>query len=431
MPSYDKQDFRQNRQRSSSTDSAGGDSANSELLKDANSIEFWKDNYTWPSTYFKRGPRMSLPLVRKRSSSIRSLELQSSQGTSNDLPRESKSAPYKDARYETYLATAGAFMDIPPLKVTDACKDLCRRLLIKEQPTPADSLFRDDIFEKTCSKIRNENEARVIKDITWLIVSSVETLATYEAIELDILIEKVNSSWLKCLPLTDIRPQPDYSVGFRASAFTKDQLKKLSPFVGGYKDQCSVMAREDMYFPFLTCEVKCGDQALNVADRQNMHSASVSVKGIVELFKRVKRQDEIDRKILAFSVSHDNEAVRIYGHYALINENDTSFYRHPIKKFDFTSEDGKEKWTTYKFTRNVYDTFVPIHLQRICAAVDQLPQPEDFLVKPLSQQTNAGYVKQDDSQSTISYSQESVPRLSLSQTSEPEFKKLRGKRAAK
>lgn len=90
-------------------------------------------------------------------------------------------------------------------------------------------------------------------------------------------------------------------------------------------------------------EVKCGNEALNIADRQNAHSASVAVNAVVELYRAVSRQEELHRKILAFSVSHDNEAVRIYGHYPLINEKDTSFYRHPIKKFDFTSEDGKEK----------------------------------------------------------------------------------------
>ena len=79
------------------------------------------------------------------------------------------------------------------------------------------------------------------------------------------------------------------------------------------------MAREDMYFPFLTCEVKCGDQALNIADQQNMHSASIAVKGIVELFRRVRYQKKLHQTILTFSVSHDNELVRIYGHYPLIN----------------------------------------------------------------------------------------------------------------
>ena len=423
MPRHDKEDFRQKRQRSSFTNSADEGSVKLELLKDANPIEFWRKNNTWPPEYFKRDPKMSQPLMRKRSSSLRSLELQSSQETPNDLPREAKSAPYKDARYETHLATRGAFMTKPPMQVDDKCKDLCRRLLDSEQPTPEDSLFHDDRFEMICSMIRNENEARIIQDITRLIVPSAETLFVYGATNLDNLIEKVNCSWLKCFPLTNVRPQPDYSVGFRESAFTEDQVNRLSPFVGGYKDQCSVMAREDMYFPFLTCEVKCGDQALNVADRQNMHNASVSVKGLVELFKRISREDELHRKILAFSVSHDNEAVRIYGHYALINGIKTRFYRHIIRQFYITEQDGKDKWTAYKFTRNVYDIFVPIHLERIRAAVDQLPDPEVFLVEPLSQHSNADPVEQDDSELTASYSQESAPGLPSSQTSEPEFKK--------
>ena len=343
MPRHDKEDLRHKRQRSSSTDSTDEGSVKSELLKDASPIEFWRENNTWPPEYFGRDPKMSQPLMRKRSSSIRSLDLQSSQGTPNDLPREAKSAPYKDARYETHLATRGAFMTKPPVKVDDKCKDLCRRLLDSEQPTPEDSLFHDDRFEMIYSMIQNENEARIIQDITRLIVPFAETLFVYGATNLDILIEKINSSWLKCLPLTNIRPQPDYSVGFRASAFTKDQLNKLSPFVGGYKDQCSVMAREDMYFPFLTCEVKCDNQALNVADRQNIHNASVLVKGLVELFKIITREDELHRKILAFSISHDNKAGRICGHYTLINGSETCFYRHTIRKFNFTEQDGKDK----------------------------------------------------------------------------------------
>ena len=60
-----------------------------------------------------------------------------------------------------------------------------------------------------------------------------------------------------------------------------------------------------MYFPFLTCEVKCGAAALDIADRQNAHSMTMAVRGIVELFRLVKREKELHREILAFSISHD------------------------------------------------------------------------------------------------------------------------------
>lgn len=321
---------------------------------------------------------MSQPLTRKRSISNLGADTTSSQDTPKDVPREVKSAPYKDIRCETLLAKKGSFMGAAPQKINDDGRHLCQKLLENEQPVPDSSLFRDDIFEKTCDTIRSENEARVVLDIMRLIVPSAENLANDGATKLEILKEKVNSSWPKCLPLIDTRPQPDYSVGFRESAFTEDQINKLDPFVGRDSEQSSVMARFDMYFPFLTCEVKCGTAALNIADRQNMHSASVSVKGIVELFRRLGWQQKLHREILAFSVSHDNESVRIYGHYPLIEGDKSSFYRHVVRKFDITNHDGKDKWTAYKFTRNVYETFVPIHLKRLCSAIDQLPARYNF-----------------------------------------------------
>ena len=82
---------------------------------------------------------------------------------------------------------------------------------------------------------------------------------------------------------------------------------------------------------------------------------TLAVKGVVKLFRMVKREKELHREILAFSVSHDHRIVRIYGHYLIINGIKTTFYRHLIHEFSFTALDGKEKWTAYKFTKNVYD----------------------------------------------------------------------------
>ncbi|KAI9842953.1 MAG: hypothetical protein M1837_006690 [Sclerophora amabilis] len=130
---------------------------------------------------------------------------------------------------------------------------------------------------------------------------------------------------------------------------------------------------------------------------------------------------------VAFSISHDHQAVGIYGHYTLVNGDETSFYRHLIRDFGIPNQEGKDKWTAYKFSRNVYDTFAPIHAERICAAVDELPDPEVFLVEALSQQSDADFVGQDDSQSTLSYSQESAQKPPSSQTTEPVFKKPKGK----
>jgi hypothetical protein len=110
-----------------------------------------------------------------------------------------------------------------------------------------------------------------------------------------------------------------------------------------------------IYFPFLICEVKCGAAALDVTDRQNAHNMTMAVRSIVELFRLVKREKELYREILAFSVSYNDRTVRIYGYYLMIDGKKTTFYRYPIREFSFTELDGKEKWTAYKFIKNVYD----------------------------------------------------------------------------
>lgn len=49
-----------------------------------------------------------------------------------------------------------------------------------------------------------------------------------------------------------------------------------------------------------------------------------------------------------------------------------------IRRFDFTELDGKEKWTAYRFTKNVYDIWMPTHLKRIYLVIDDLPPDLDF-----------------------------------------------------
>jgi len=334
---------------------------------------------------------MSHLLARKKSTaSLRRKRSDSESGApssttpSDQKPREEKSAPYQDPRYDSLLEAKGSFMgkyvgrsEEGP---TTTSKKEYKSLLQAEQVVPEHSLFQDDFFEDTCEMVQNRNEAKVIQDIARLIIPSAQSLAVQGAKHLRCLIESVNEGWNNSIPVTKTRPQPDYSVGFRRSAFTEDQLQKLQPFVGDLFDNSFFMGTWYMYFPFFSSEVKCGAAALDVADRQNAHSMTLAVRGVVELFRLVKREQELHREILAFSISHDHRSVRIYGHYPVIEGEKTTFYRHPIRTFDFTEQDGKEKWTAYKFTKSVYGTWMPAHFKRLCAAIDAIPPDIHFEV---------------------------------------------------
>jgi hypothetical protein len=63
-----------------------------------------------------------------------------------------------------------------------------------------------------------------------------------------------------------------------------------------------------MYLPFLTSEVKCGASALNIADSQNLHSQTISLRNLVELFRLVGRLNELHRTINGYSISHSDIA---------------------------------------------------------------------------------------------------------------------------
>ncbi|KAK3328699.1 hypothetical protein B0T19DRAFT_450073 [Cercophora scortea] len=345
----------------------------------------WPEEQDWPEETSEADFTMDHLLARKKSSSNLSRKRSNSATSatpSDQKPREEKSAPYRHQRYETLLEVKGSYMTKAPLGLASASQAICQSLL-----------------EKTPPKIHNKNEARVMQDISRLIVPSAESLATFGAKHLDILTESVNEGWNNSIPFTSIRPQPDYSVGFKRDAFTEDQLAKLSPFIGNFiaGDQSFFMATYYMYLPFLTCEVKCGAAALDIADRQNAHSMTLAVRAIVELFRAVKREDEVNRQILAFSISHDHRSVRLYGHYPVIIGKDVKYYRHPIHTFDFTALNGKDKWTAYRFTKNVYDIWMPAHFKNICSAIDKLPSDLNFDVPPLSEATgDFGNLMQSD-----------------------------------
>ncbi|MCJ1231380.1 hypothetical protein MMC12_008057 [Toensbergia leucococca] len=295
---------------------------------------------------------------------------------SDPTSRGEKSAPYKNPQYEKFLNDkAASYMKEHNLGIADESESLCQTLLEKGSGwmAPENTLFRDSIFSKTCQNLQRKNEARVVQDIGRLLVPSAETLATLGAHHLDILVESVNEGWNNSIPVTIPRPQPDYAVGFDESAFSKEQLSKLQLMLGDAFSSSYFKATWYMLFPFLTSEVKCGAAAFDLADRQNAHSMTLGVRAVVDLFKLAKREKELHRQVVDFSVSHNHEYVKIYGYYPVIEDVETTIWRHPIHKFDITAQKGKEKWTTHVFTTNVYNTWMPSHLRQISSVIDAIP----------------------------------------------------------
>lgn len=161
------------------------------------------------------------------------------------------------------------------------------------------------------------------------------------------------------------------------------------------------MATYYMYFPFLPYEIKSGAAALDIADQQNAHSVTLAVRAVVELFRLINREKELHRNILAFSISHNHRNRRICGHYPVIEGKGITFYRHPIYELAFTALGGKDKWTSYKFTKSVYNIWMPKHLERIRSVIDELPADLDLDDSPLTGESGLSQGLAGGSQSAI------------------------------
>ncbi|KOS40530.1 hypothetical protein ACN38_g8617 [Penicillium nordicum] len=162
-----------------------------------------------------------------------------------------------------------------------------------------------------------------------------------------------------------------------------------------------------MYFPYLTAEIKCGNQALDFADRQNTHSMCIALRAVVSLCQAAGCTEEVHRRILGFSISHDLGGLRIYGYYPEIDDGKVSFYRWPVAQPNIWAKETR--WTCYQFVENLDREFLPIHTHRLMRILEEVPDPDedgfgvdvdepDSLVSMVGSQERPGYRRAASSQ---------------------------------
>lgn len=265
----------------------------------------------------------------------------------------------------------------PDLSPTAAYRALCYDMGTKTRLVPSNTVFQGEFFKTTCEKMRKRNKATLLADITPLLVYRAELLVQVDELPPKLnpkhLREGFGERWTHCIPLIkDCVPQPDYCVGFHFSAFTRNQRRVMSQLLKP-SNHAHFLANDCIRFPFLTCSVSDSEEDFEQADRQNTYNASVAVNAFVQFYKLWDQQSELDRRILAFSISHNHETVRLYAHYPRIDGARISFHREKITEYSIPDVSGAERYMVYNFTRNIYKMFVPIHLWRIQRVVDKMP----------------------------------------------------------
>lgn len=291
---------------------------------------------------------------------------QSGDGPETAFSREKKYSVYEDVNYQVVLEMKGSFMRPSKAGMVKEDKELCERLLKTSQPTVSDALFSDDHFDKFCSNLRGRSEARICLDLHPRLVPSVENLYICGREEFAGFIEGHNDPWVKSIPFYGPRPQPDHTYGFKWSNFTEQQRRKLmiEP-----TEKSFYTAREDIYFPFLTAEVK---HWLDLADKRNIHSMTIHMRGIVDLYRKINRPKDVHGRVLGFSISHDDNRERIHAYYPEINGDESTYWRETLTNFVIGNDN---KWTSYQFTLNVCQTFALPLVKRLKAVIDELSDP--------------------------------------------------------
>lgn len=302
------------------------------------------------------------------------------------------------------LSQDGTFLRaLTPMRKSS--KDLCLSFLEGDRTPGQFPCYPPERIHTILERVQGleSNEGRVRRDITPWVVPSAENLHFGHKITPEYIGEEIQVEWTGCVTMgSTTRPKPDYIAGLSGKAFSQDEIEKIEKLTSF---ETLFFFTANLYFPFLMCEAKTGLEGMDKAGRLNMHSASIAVRAIIELYKAAfgtqypHLVNELYGQVLAFSVSHDDRQANLYGHYAVLSDDSAGklqFYRYEIDIFSFTMHGGAEKFKPYNFVVNIYEKFAPMHRQRIQDAVAFLQAPAELIV--LSS-TESGSVHQEiDSQ---------------------------------
>ncbi|KAL3491645.1 hypothetical protein BJX62DRAFT_118103 [Aspergillus germanicus] len=109
-----------------------------------------------------------------------------------------------------------------------------------------------------------------------------------------------------------------------------------------------------------------------------------ALRGVYTLFKLVKRETDLHQRILGLSASYKDQNVQWYGHYVIVDNGAITYHRYKLKAFDFRDMDGSDRCASYKLAMAIYNLWLPKHFERLCSAIDDIPDDVNFGVQPIA-----------------------------------------------
>lgn len=310
------------------------------------------------------------------------------------------------------LSRYGISMDLSD-ELGESAKQLCENFLKGSRVPSHFPGYSPDQVPAVLQRAQNLNEARLYRDITPWVVPSAEHSYRNGEITHDYLVDEVQAEWIRCAPMGSTRPKPDLTIGLSPDDFDEEETRKLESYSS--LDRPS-FATPSLCYPFLMVEAKTGEEGLNKADRQNAHSAGIAVNAILELQRAAfeatapERVEELFRKPLVFSVSHNGRLATLYAHFAVPSKTVTGAYtiqRSEIDVISLFKRNGVDRYKPYNFALNVYQTVGQEHRKRIKDALAALPVPSGV---------SSGFTLETESRQDTSTQEGAVSEVSNEQT---------------
>jgi len=257
-------------------------------------------------------------------------------------------------------------------RVTDAAEAMIEELQELDWDPPSPAPFCPEVFYAVSRAARESDDARAVRELTPLLAPPAGLLRARGAPGLGLLVDMADARPLS--GAAEPVPPADHTAGFRVEAFSDDQRPRLSRLGGRAASSCAAGAV--VFFPFLFCQANGGGPGgLELANLRAARDGTVAARAVATLLLAAGRGADVDRQVLAWTVSHDAERVRVWGHYALVQADTTTFHRHLVDTYDFSEDNGDECWNVFRFVRNLYAEWAPGHLERLRSALDGLPPP--------------------------------------------------------
>ena len=252
----------------------------------------------------------------------------------------------------------------------------CQRLLQhKAQQVPSNTMFEDPKFFH--NMLLNQSETHILCSLHFLLMPRSEELFSGGRRHLEHVADTLNDSWMKTEPIVKSRPQPDHSRCLRLSAFNEEEQQKLRSRQFG---TFSYAVRGELYFPYLTCEIKNDASGLRIARCQNLHNMSIVARSIVQLAQFAGKPERVHRRVLGFSISHDLDNVQIHIYYPEIEAGRTEYFQRQITNFGIWEPESC--WKCYSFVEILDAEFLPRHVALIKELLAGI-EPPAFKVPPV------------------------------------------------